>query len=458
MLNELRNEVLARPTQRDITALRSELQVLRESRNGASNGPKLAVDEFEVLTENMSRISEKANAVDDIKMQLDFIKSRTKRLEEVTRGVQAYTSHPTPGSEPRNSPQNHVSPYVPSMNHGLPTLNGPLSGRENLTNRMATANMTQEVQGISLPRKREPDNINILPSIPSAYQNEENEHPNKRFKYTEPRYPGDKIMNGNELRALAAQPAIGAHEARHYVMTDNGEFKPSNPGFVADPLTPKPKSMGAYRGNSRGRGRGGGNVGREMGHVSQYSPPPTESVERQAPYPNYEGQGGVGTTGGEWLGSNSAVSAARTNDPYADQKSTRRNSEGVALTKNGKPDGRSIKRRPIMRNSEGIPVTRSGKPDGRFLAARTRKHEDQSQSPVASSGHGENSEDGHRERVVSQEITTSTPTPERLVVVEKEAFTNGEASAVDLEAREQLIPVTPVMAAAPVPTEKAGSD
>lgn len=443
LLNDLRNEVLSRPSARDITALRSELQVLRESAHGVGNGvkgQKLAVDEFEVLTENMSRISEKANAVDDLKMQVDFLKSRTKRLEEVTRGIHSFSA-PTSNPDPRNSPQNHVSPFVPSMNHGMPNT------LQNLTNQVAGGS-----HATGLPRKREPDNMNILPSIPSAYANDENEHPQKRFKYTNSPAMAEQSIAPKEYRSLAAQPNLGAHEARTFVMTENGDFKPSHPGFVADPLTPKTKSMG-YRG--RGRGRGAGNSGREMGRVSQYSPPPHESVERPPPYQGYDGINVVGTTGGDWLGSNPAVSAARTSEPYLEQKTTRRNSEGVVLTKNGRPDGRSIKRRPIQRNSEGIPVTRSGKPDGRFLAARTRKHEDQSMSPAPSNGMDEHSEESHRvDSVVSQEAAIPTPTADHLAVVEKEP-TNGDA---DVDGREELVPVTPLLATAPVPVamEKVG--
>lgn len=437
MLGEMRNELLARPSARDIAAIRSELQVLRESAPGVPNGvkgPKLAVDEFEVLTENMSRISEKANAVDDLKMQVDFLKSRTKRLEEVARGgtISFSAPHPTSNSDPGRSPRNHVAPFVPSMNNGLQ------NGLPSLPNQGAGGN-----HATGLPRKREAENVNILPSIPSAYPNDETEHPHKRYKYTSSPGLAEQSMPPKEYRSLAAQPNLGPHEARTFVITDNGDFKHPHPGFVADPLTPKSKSM-TFRGGGRGRGRGSGSTGR----VTQYSPPPQDSIERPPPYQGYEGMN-VGTTGGgDWLGSNAAVSAARTSEPYLEQKASRRNSEGVVLTKNGRPDGRSIKRRPIQRNSEGIPVTRSGKPDGRFLAARTRKNDDQSQSPAPSNGMDENSEDSHRvDSVVSPEATTPTAAAEQLVVVEKE-LPNGDG---DVDAREELVPVTPLLTTAPVP-------
>lgn len=65
----------------------------------AGSGDGFFVEEVEVLTQSISRIGQKAHEVDDLKLELQFLKGRMKRLEDATRGSsQAARLHSsTPG-------------------------------------------------------------------------------------------------------------------------------------------------------------------------------------------------------------------------------------------------------------------------------------------------------------------------------------------------------------------------
>lgn len=80
---------------RSVTLLEEEVGSIRtelEARPGATcpnddDGVKLSVEELDVLTSSITKISQKVNEVESLKMELQFMKTRLKRLEEGARTV-----------------------------------------------------------------------------------------------------------------------------------------------------------------------------------------------------------------------------------------------------------------------------------------------------------------------------------------------------------------------------------
>lgn len=93
---------------RSVTLLEEEVGSIRtklEARPGAAcasddDGIKLSVEELDVLTSSITKISQKVNEVESLKMELQFMKTRLKRFEEGARIVKQAVEPPTKESLP----------------------------------------------------------------------------------------------------------------------------------------------------------------------------------------------------------------------------------------------------------------------------------------------------------------------------------------------------------------------
>jgi hypothetical protein len=102
---------------RSVTLLEEEMGSLRtelEARPGGAypgvdNGVKLSAEELDVLTSSITKISQKVNEVESLKMELQFMKTRLKRFEEGARTVKqavdlpAKENLPTPVPNPSSN-------------------------------------------------------------------------------------------------------------------------------------------------------------------------------------------------------------------------------------------------------------------------------------------------------------------------------------------------------------------
>jgi hypothetical protein len=93
---------------RSVTLLEEEVGSIRtelETRPGTAylhedDGVKLSVEELDVLTTSITKISQKVNEVESLKMELQFMKTRLKRFEEASRTVKQAAEPPARGSPP----------------------------------------------------------------------------------------------------------------------------------------------------------------------------------------------------------------------------------------------------------------------------------------------------------------------------------------------------------------------
>jgi hypothetical protein len=87
----------------EMGSIRMELEA-RPNRVCDDDSVKLSVEELDVLTSSITKISQKVNEVESLKMELQFMKTRLKRFEEGSRIVKQAVETPAKENPPTSAP------------------------------------------------------------------------------------------------------------------------------------------------------------------------------------------------------------------------------------------------------------------------------------------------------------------------------------------------------------------
>jgi prefoldin subunit 5 len=142
---------------RDVKILQEEVGQVRmdlENRpgqgctGGHDEGVSLSVEELDVLTSSITKISQKVNEVESLKLELQFMKTRLKRFEDVSRNARDSVGPRALESTPAPSP--FRKPATPQV-----------AKRVSLGNIENEAVVPRRASGeLSIPRKRKSDDFN----------------------------------------------------------------------------------------------------------------------------------------------------------------------------------------------------------------------------------------------------------------------------------------------------------
>ena len=140
---------------RSVTLLEEEMGSLRtelEARPGSAhpsvdNGVKLSAEELDVLTSSITKISQKVNEVESLKMELQFMKTRLKRFEEGARTVKQAVELPAKENLPTLVPNSSLN--TPRLPRSVRQVIEPIT-QESMPERPSNPNLnTRRSNGIA---------------------------------------------------------------------------------------------------------------------------------------------------------------------------------------------------------------------------------------------------------------------------------------------------------------------
>ncbi|KAF1813584.1 hypothetical protein P152DRAFT_456967 [Eremomyces bilateralis CBS 781.70] len=327
--------------------IRSLFRLVEDLRRPGATGRKesrAGVDDsdLELFSQTLANIAAKTNEIDGIKLQMEVLKRKTKRLEENTAGPvtpsgssqrESSVLPPLPGSagplaslaETRPTYPHHSLPHEKSgpQPSGWATVNpGTKRPLVNGTDAYAT-NHTP----VGSPKRLKLAPLGPRESYPSQHQRMDADDYSLRRSSSFP----EKTNSGYGINQDQAEEHW---RADHYV-SQRGRETPRGPG--------RPRKYPSVEGAESTEWE------RDQGRVSgAYDPSDAYYQQRRGSGVMRRGSGGAlaGTTGGG-LGRPMPAPTMTTTimDPYAHTKKTRtkpsRNSEGILIRKDGRPDMRS---------------------------------------------------------------------------------------------------------------------
>jgi len=103
----------------EVGSIRIEMKARPSAGYSNDDGVKLSVDELDVLTSSITKISQKVNEVESLKMELEFMKTRLKRFEEASRTVKHVVQPAVRESTPAASPVANMTSNTPRLPRSL---------------------------------------------------------------------------------------------------------------------------------------------------------------------------------------------------------------------------------------------------------------------------------------------------------------------------------------------------
>jgi len=388
---------------KDVNHMKGLMESMRSemySRPAAStlslqDGAVYPVDELELLTANITSIGAKANEVEGLKLELEMMKRRIKRMEDPNGATQststlAAQSQETPrllrmarmtGPLARRSSQKPAEKASMSRDHALEAdayQFGTMKAEDELGDRGGSVSTSHE--GLNDNHKR-PRSSTLEDAVPDSQL----DRLGGRDASTREHEKSPVKANARDIGHTAAPP-VTTPTKRH-------ASKPTEPYFSYDVMaidnpddddyTPGSRSTagrgtrgsprGRARGRSVGRGRGGrpreslpsDRLGTPEWEKSDWTDGDSNNGDRPVVTASRRRSGEVSRrgTGG---GSLSEPRRAQRQDS-SDSKERPRDAEGYLLTPNGKRNGRSTvqPRDQRPRDAEGYLLTAKGKRDGR---------------------------------------------------------------------------------------------
>lgn len=370
---EMRRETTAKSASservsRDIDSLHHGLEDLRrETRDAASarpvegNGIHFTVEDLDSLTENISSIRVKANEVDSLKLELQIVKTRLKRLEDQTRGGSAIPpSSATPVREIAPSRAMPPPPFPTAARSGLSETRAASERRE-LNNSMYDSNLPK--------KRRDPPWVDNVAEPVSASRKKSRQSP--RVTSAPPKITAIKPLPADMLSSTLFNMDDDEDELddEDDLDQDDDDYRPSPRGrtkSVSNPTSASKKSVPAKVISRR----------QSISDTNSSAPPDDQETEAQTH---------------DWLGNNShkppttgssirSMSSASSRDgaqPRVPKKMPpqRYDENGVPITRHGTPDKRygadkSIET--VRFNEHGVRITKDGKPDKRFNTYKRR--------------------------------------------------------------------------------------
>jgi hypothetical protein len=315
---------------RDLSALQDEVLDLRglpQTRidrpvKASGDGFAFNADELDALSASISNISHKANEVDGLKIELQFVKTRLKRLEDAGRNA----SHATQPDALLSAGNFEQRPRIGSMT----SMNASIVHRQQQSHSKSSDRRTSN--GIEDAKRRRSsqhhgvDEDHALDEDPISM-----DHPHKRGRHSETSAQlrgSSYATNPQPSRLSEAQYADELNsEDLQYEETPNDEEFESPPTLRDQPLQPKPQHKALQNVLSSSR---------RMNYRNTAPSLEIEITEDSTPEPQTDTE--------------SAGRESR-NDSKRDGRSLSRNrgrstvgsrsQSGVRLTKHGKPDKRA---------------------------------------------------------------------------------------------------------------------
>ncbi|KAI9875667.1 MAG: hypothetical protein M1830_008133 [Pleopsidium flavum] len=375
-----------------MASMRSEMYARPAASLGRQDRAVYPVDELELLTANITSIGAKANEVEGLKLELEMMKRRIKRMEDANGAMQSTSTLAALSQEtPRQSqmarmtgPLARRSLQKPVKKASLPRdlardadayRLGTINAQDELGNRGGSASTSQE----GLNDNKRPRSSTLEDIFPDSQQDRAGGGGASSSEHGK-----SQVNSSDQNMADSAPPPVKTPTERH-------ASKPTEPFFsyqVMDVDNPsdddyRPGSRStagrgtshSSRGRGRGRGIGRGSKPRKSLTSDRFATPPWEKPDWTAEA-RTNGESTAVTTSsrrngevsrrGTGGGSFSEPRRAQRQDS-SDSKELTRDAEGYSLTPDGKRDGGSAARprdeRP--RDAEGYLITAKGKRDGR---------------------------------------------------------------------------------------------
>lgn len=386
----------------EVGSLRTELENRPDA--GGSNeddGVKLSVEELDVLTSSITKISQKVNEVESLKMELQFMKTRLKRFEDASRTLKQAV-------EPQARESSPAPPAVP--NSSTPRL------RRVVSEGNAGGNYSRTPKSAGLPRKRKSDeyesNSASEMAAPAASGGQKKRIPLDPAPtgYWKIQHKPSRLSNVQYLDDVP-DPEDDPVDAGKFI---DGHYSEGDRRAIDDPIREydsAPESRSARRKTLPIRDQ---NNRRDSSSPEEISPPPDTRAARPTKVSRLQ-----------------ALQKSPGRTHRRAQSETLRNEDGIRLTKKGEPDRRSGNYKYLRQYYE------------RLRVQKEQEEKDTGQGQEQGDGEGQElvGETGDRERTdVMPSVEGGVPAAPMIQEVEEreEALKQAELEARDRLVRETL--------------------